>query len=57
MSWLSTVDSYFPSWDAIKSLKPMNSIRSYASVAMFNDELYVFGGGDGHSWYNTGTST
>lgn len=51
------MDSYFPSWDAIKSLKPMNSIRSYASVAMFNDELYVFGGGDGHSWYNTGTST
>ncbi|PKI34133.1 hypothetical protein CRG98_045488 [Punica granatum] len=32
---------------------PMNSVRSYASVAKLNEELYVFGGGDGHSWYET----
>ncbi|KAK4742560.1 hypothetical protein SAY87_000561 [Trapa incisa] len=53
LSWLSTMDSYFPSRDVIKSLKPMNSIRSYASVVMFNEELYLFGGGNGESWYNT----
>ncbi|XP_031377630.1 kelch-like protein 5 isoform X2 [Punica granatum] len=53
LSWLSTMDSYFPSHNVIKSLKPMNSVRSYASVAKLNEELYVFGGGDGHSWYET----
>ncbi|KAJ0089196.1 hypothetical protein Patl1_31444 [Pistacia atlantica] len=31
----------------------MNSVRSYASVALLNGEVYVFGGGDGRTWYNT----
>lgn len=53
-SWLSTLDSYFPFEDVIKSFKPMKSVRSYASVAWLNSELYVFGGGDGSMWYNTG---
>ncbi|KAK3227410.1 hypothetical protein Dsin_007272 [Dipteronia sinensis] len=52
-SWLSTMESYFPSSDESKSFKPMNSVRSYASVARLNGELYVFGGGDGHLWYDT----
>ncbi|KAG4184350.1 hypothetical protein ERO13_A09G168100v2 [Gossypium hirsutum] len=51
--WLSTLDSYFPSDDVIKSVQPMSSVRSYASAAQLNDELYVFGGGDGYSWYDT----
>ena len=53
-SWLSTVESYFPFYDESKSVKPMNSVRSYASVARLNGELYVLGGGDGHLWYDTG---
>ncbi|GAY32134.1 hypothetical protein CUMW_000770 [Citrus unshiu] len=32
---------------------PMSSARSYASAAMLNGELYIFGGGDGNSWHNT----
>ncbi|KAK0586004.1 hypothetical protein LWI29_037701 [Acer saccharum] len=52
-SWLSTVESYFPFYDESKSVKPMNSVRSYASVARLNGELYVLGGGDGHLWYDT----
>ncbi|XVF76895.1 hypothetical protein PTKIN_Ptkin13bG0304000 [Pterospermum kingtungense] len=52
-SWLSVLNSYFPSQDVIKSVQPMSSVRSYASVAQLNGELYVFGGGDGYSWYDT----
>ncbi|KAL5742445.1 hypothetical protein ACOSP7_029177 [Xanthoceras sorbifolium] len=52
-SWLSKLDSYFPSCDEVKTFKPMNSVRSYASVARLNGELYVLGGGDGHLWYDT----
>lgn len=54
--WLPTLDSYFPSDDVIKSVQPMSSVRSYASAAQLNDDLYVIGGGDGYSWYDTGTS-
>ena len=53
-SWLSSLDSYSPSQDMKKSLSPMTRPRSYASVAMLNGELYVFGGGNGSEWYDTG---
>ncbi|KAJ0088540.1 hypothetical protein Patl1_31458 [Pistacia atlantica] len=52
-SWLSTLDLYVPSRGVIKSFQPMNSVRSYASVALLNGEVYVLGGGDGRTWYNT----
>ncbi|GMH13315.1 hypothetical protein Nepgr_015156 [Nepenthes gracilis] len=54
-SWLSALDSYSPSHDLMESLKPMRSLRSYASAAILNDELYVFGGGDGSGtlWHDT----
>lgn len=53
-SHLSTLELYDPSRDMIKSLRPMRSIRAYASVAWLNSQLYVFGGGNGCAWYNTG---
>ncbi|KAJ6299812.1 hypothetical protein OIU76_020743 [Salix suchowensis] len=37
----------------MKSLRPMSSVRSYASVVQFHEELYVFGGGNGQLWYDT----
>ncbi|KAK7852756.1 influenza virus ns1a-binding protein like protein a [Quercus suber] len=55
-SWLSSLDSYYPSHDVIKSLKPMNCARSYFSAAQLNNDLYVFGGGSGQDsskWYDT----
>ncbi|KAL5550714.1 hypothetical protein UlMin_000890 [Ulmus minor] len=52
-SWLSALDSYYPSHDVITSLRPMNCVRSYASVAQLNGELYVIGGGNGEDWYDT----
>lgn len=54
VSHLSTLDYYSPSYDVIKSLKPMNLVRPYASIAKLNGELYVFGGGDNPWWYDTG---
>ncbi|KAK3029499.1 hypothetical protein RJ639_037520, partial [Escallonia herrerae] len=53
VSHLSSFKSYSPSQDVIKSLKPMNSVCSYTSVAELNGELHIFGGGNGNSWYDT----
>ncbi|PSS33273.1 Kelch-like protein [Actinidia chinensis var. chinensis] len=52
-SWLSALDSYSPLLDTMKSLKPMTSVRSYASAATLNGELYIFGGVDGDTWHDT----
>lgn len=53
-TWLSAFDSYYPSHNLLKYRTPMNYIRSYASVAQLNGELYVIGGGDGQVWYDSG---
>ncbi|KAL9276984.1 hypothetical protein ACSQ67_025470 [Phaseolus vulgaris] len=37
----------------IKPCKPMNLVRSYASVVRLNGGIYVFGGGNGYIWYDT----
>ncbi|XP_021826525.1 influenza virus NS1A-binding protein homolog isoform X2 [Prunus avium] len=52
-SWLLALDAYYPFQDMIKSLRPMTSVRSYASVAQLNGDLYVIGGGNSHLWYDT----
>ncbi|XP_057980218.1 uncharacterized protein LOC131166019 isoform X2 [Malania oleifera] len=52
-SWLSDLNSYSPSLDLMKSLRPMNFVRTYASAAKLNGELYIFGGVDGDLWYDT----
>lgn len=53
-SWLSALDAYSPLQDVLTPLSPMNAVRSLASVAELNSELYVFGGGNGLLWYDTG---
>ncbi|KAK6778551.1 hypothetical protein RDI58_025269 [Solanum bulbocastanum] len=59
VSWLTALESYSPSNDVVKSLKPMHSVRSYAGVAELYGQLFVFGGGDGGAigdgslWYDT----
>ncbi|KAK1428014.1 hypothetical protein QVD17_16832 [Tagetes erecta] len=52
-SWFSSLDSYSPSNNHIKSLKPMNTARCYAPVSILNGQLYVFGGGTRGVWYDT----
>lgn len=53
-SCLFSLDSYSPSADILKSLKPMCAVRSNATAVALNDSLYVFGGGNGSSWYDSG---
>ncbi|KAK4253361.1 hypothetical protein QN277_010681 [Acacia crassicarpa] len=52
-SFLASMDLYCPSLNVKKSLKPMSSVRSYASTVQLNGEIYVFGGGNGCIWYDT----
>ncbi|XP_042049071.1 kelch-like protein 3 [Salvia splendens] len=53
VSWSSALQSFLPSKDILRSLKPMSSARWNAPVVAFNGELYVFGGGSGSKWYDT----
>ncbi|XP_042015981.1 kelch-like protein 3 [Salvia splendens] len=53
VSWSSALQSFLPSKDILRSLKPMSSARWNAPVVGFNGELYVFGGGSGSKWYDT----
>ncbi|XP_011076641.1 uncharacterized protein LOC105160841 isoform X1 [Sesamum indicum] len=52
-SWLSELSSYSPSENHFKSLCPMTFLRSHASVAKLNGELYIFGGVHDGVWYDT----
>ncbi|KAI7990592.1 Kelch-like protein 2 [Camellia lanceoleosa] len=52
-SWLSALGSYSPSRDTMKSLRSMIFVRSYASAAILNGELYIFGGRDRDIWHDT----
>jgi hypothetical protein len=54
VTWLSSLDSFSPKKDILVPLTSMGSPRSYASVAAMEGCVFVFGGGDGSSWYNTG---
>lgn len=53
-SSLAAMDIYCTSQNMIKSLKPMNHLRSYASVVELNGEIYVFGGGNDRDWFDSG---
>ncbi|KAL1543620.1 kelch-like protein 3 [Salvia divinorum] len=53
VSWSSALQSFLPSKDILRSLKPMSSARWNSPVVAFNGELYVFGGGSGSKWYDT----
>lgn len=55
VSWSSALQSFLPSKDILRSLKPMSSARWNAPIVKFNEDLYVFGGGSGSKWYDTGT--
>ncbi|KAL3837790.1 hypothetical protein ACJIZ3_022381 [Penstemon smallii] len=52
-AWLPSLDSYSPSEDNVTSLCPMTFVRSYASVAKLNGELYLLGGVYDGVWYDT----
>jgi hypothetical protein len=54
--WLPAFNYYSPSRDLMESLCPMSFVRSHASAAKLNGEVYIFGGAYGNMWYDTGNS-
>ncbi|XP_010266728.1 PREDICTED: uncharacterized protein LOC104604166 isoform X2 [Nelumbo nucifera] len=52
-SWLSNLDSYSLFRDEMIPLKPMSTVRSYASAGTLNGKVYIFGGWNGNLWYDT----
>ncbi|KAL9268229.1 Kelch-like protein, partial [Drosera capensis] len=54
-SWLSSLDSYYPTRDLLRCLLPMGSVRCCASATKLAGELFVFGGRDAtcRMWYDT----
>ncbi|KAF6174107.1 hypothetical protein GIB67_020289 [Kingdonia uniflora] len=55
-TWLSSLESYSPSKETVRSHMPMRYIRAYASATVFNGDIYVFGGGNGVDldvWYDS----
>ena len=56
-SWLSAMDCYHPSIDHMESRSSMRLLRSYASAANLNGEVYVFGGVYDNVWYDEGSSS
>lgn len=52
-SLLSSLDSYSPSEDSLRQLRPMSAIRSHAAAAALNGQIYIFGGRNGNLWYDT----
>lgn len=55
--WLQDMDSYFPSEDKSVSHCPMTSVRSFATAASLNGEVYLLGGLHDRVWYDTGENT
>lgn len=53
MTSLNTCESYDPSTDCWKSISAMNKHRSAAGVVSFDNHIYVLGGHDGLSIFDS----
>jgi hypothetical protein len=53
VTWLSSLDWFSPKKDILVPLTSTGSACSYAYVDAMEGYAFVFGGGDGGSWYNT----
>ncbi|OMO78064.1 Kelch repeat type 1 [Corchorus olitorius] len=52
--WTPALDIYSSSEDLMRTWTSMSFLRSYASSAKFNNQLYILGGVvDGNLWYDT----
>lgn len=54
VEWLGSVERYRPATDEWEEVAPMAAKRSYAASAVLDGLAYVFGGGEGQLWYDTG---
>lgn len=56
LSRLESVMVWSPATDRLKTAAPLLTPRCCAGASVLDGHIYVFGGGDGSSWYDTGQS-
>jgi hypothetical protein len=56
LSRLETVMIWSPATDRLITAAPLLTPRCCAGATVLDGHIYVFGGGDGSSWYDTGKS-
>lgn len=54
LSRLESVMVWSPATDRLKTAAPMLTPRCCAGASVLDGHIYVFGGGDGSSWYDSG---
>ena len=54
-SWLASVDVLSPARHEYYPVASMLTPRSYAASSVLMGQVYIFGGGNGKLWYETGT--
>jgi hypothetical protein len=53
-TWLESVLVYSPATNQMRGAAPMLAPRSYAAASLLDSNIYLYGGGDGSSWSDSG---
>jgi len=53
-SWLGTLDAYLPETNNVRCIAEVPTTRSYAAATILDGSIYIFGGGNGILWHNSG---
>jgi len=56
-TWLESVIVYSPAMNQMRSAAPMLAPCSYAAASLLDGNMYLYGGGDGSSWSDSGMFT
>lgn len=52
--WLDSVVAFSSLSNELKSITPLLAPRAYAAASILHGYMYIFGGGDGTSWSDSG---
>lgn len=55
-TWLESVVAFSPYTNKCRPATPLLAPRSYAASSILNNHIFLYGGGDGGSWHDTGKS-
>jgi len=53
-TWLESVLVFSPATNQMRGAAPMLAPRSYAAASLLDSNIYLYGGGDGSSWSDSG---
>lgn len=53
-AWLDTVVAYSPLTNQLRNVASLLGCRAYAATSICHDYIYLYGGGDGTSWSDSG---